>query len=90
MVQIQQKLCTQTIDLPEAGRTTYTLTEDILPTGERCYSISIVLDSPAGTESRTVRDVTGDRELALRLFWMLCRGTVTPCTLTEVLPELLP
>jgi len=89
-VQTQHKLCTQTIDLPEAGRTTYTLLEDILPCGEYCYSISIHLDGPQGIECRTVRDITGSRELALHMFWMICRGTVTPCTLTEVLSDLLP
>jgi len=89
-VQTQRKLCTQTMDLPEIGQTTYILLEDLLPNGERYYSISVRLDGLLGSESRTVRDVTGNRQLALHLFWMICRGTVTPCALTEVLSELLP
>lgn len=89
-VQTQHKLCTQTIDLPEIGRTTYILLEDILPCGERYYSITVQLDGPLGSECRTVRDITGDRDLALHMFWMICRGTVTPCTLTDVLSDLLP
>ena len=92
MIQVhtQHKLCTKTIDLPQLGRITYILLEDSLPCGERYYSITIQLDGSRRRESRTVQDITGDRELALHLFWMLCRGTVTPCTLTEVLSDLLP
>ncbi|MBQ8642994.1 MAG: hypothetical protein IJ480_12355 [Clostridia bacterium] len=91
--QIQQKLCTQTVFLPEIGRITYILTEDTLPNGEHCYSITVQYtdSSPSNTilESRTVRDVTADRHTAFCLFWQVCRGTVTPCTLTEVLSDLL-
>lgn len=89
-IQTQRKLCTQTLDLSEAGRTTYILLEDILPNGERYYSITVELVGPKGCECRTVRDITGNRQFAMRLFWMICRGTVTPCTLTEVLSDLLP
>lgn len=89
LVQTQHKLCTQTIDLPDVGRTTYILLEDLLPNGERCYSITVQLEGTLGIERCTVQDITGNRQLALQLFWKICRGTVTPCTLTEVLSDLL-
>lgn len=89
--QLQQKVCTQTIHIPDIGTTVYLLLEDILPNGLRHYSLTVKLTkTDHQQEECTVRDVTTDRQLALQLFWQLCRGTVTPCTLTEVLAELLP
>ena len=89
-IQIQRKLCTQTIDLPEIGRITYLLLEDILPSGEHYYSITVELAGTLQHDCRSVQNITCNRQLALRMFWMICRGTVTPCTLTDVLSDLLP
>lgn len=87
--QTQQKVCIHTLHLPDIGKLTYTLLEDFLPNGDRYYSMSISLEGSAGTEKCSVRDITGNRQFAIRLFQMICRGTVTPCTLTEVLEDLL-
>lgn len=89
--QLQQKVCTQTINIPCVGTIVYILLEDTLPNGLRYYSIAVKLTKiNHQQEESTVQNVTTDRQLALQLFWQLCRGTVTPCTLTEVLAELLP
>ena len=89
-LQTHQTLCTQTRFLPLLGKTVYILTEDPLPGGESQYAITIQCDNSTLEPQRTVRDITTDRSLALSLFWKICRGSVTPCTLTEVLSELLP
>lgn len=89
-IQLQHKLCTQTIELPEIGRITYTLLEVILPSGERYYSITVEMNGPLHRECSSVPNITCNRQLALRMFWMVCRGTVTPCTLTDILSDLLP
>lgn len=89
--QLQQKVCTQTINIPNVGTTVYTLLEDTLPNGLQYYSLQIKLTNmELQQEENTVRNVTTDRQFALQLFWQLCRGNVTPCTLTEVLTELIP
>ncbi|MBE6613918.1 MAG: hypothetical protein E7631_01255 [Ruminococcaceae bacterium] len=93
-IQLQQKLCTQTLLIPEVGILTYILTEDTLPDGVRYYSVTVQITDPCREtivlDKRTVRDITCDRDLAFCLFWKICRGKVTPCTLLEVLSDLLP
>lgn len=89
-MQTQKRLCTQTMDIQNVGRATTTLLEDVLPNGLRQYSITVQLSSDHGVEERTVSNVTTDKPFAMELFWQICRGTVTPCTLTEVLSELIP
>lgn len=89
-LQTHHTLCSQIRFLPKVGRIVYILTEDLLPGGEAQYSITIECDAEALEARRTVRDITTDRDFALSLFWKICRGTVTPYTLTEVLSELLP
>jgi len=88
--QKQQLLCRQHRFLEETGRLTYSLTEDTLPDGGSYYSITIDCAGDALLDHRTVRNFTTDRQEALRIFWQLCRGTVTPYGLLEILPELLP
>lgn len=89
--QLQQKVCTQTINIPNVGTTVYTLLEDTLPNGLQYYSLQVKLTNmDLQQEENTVRNVTTDRQFALQLFWQLCRGNVTPCALTEVLAELIP
>lgn len=92
MLQMQtpQKLCTQTIDVPDVGKTTTILWEDTMPNGSRQYSIAVHLQNDHVQEERTVRDVTTNKQFAMQLFWQICRGTVTPCSLAEVLSELIP
>ncbi len=81
----------QTLFLPEAGQLTYLLLEEPLAGGERTYAITVrCTGENAFAESRTIRDITTNRDLALRLFWQVCRGQVTPYGLLDVLPELLP
>lgn len=89
-MQTQKRLCTQTMDIQNVGRATTTLLEDVLPNGLRQYSITVQLSSDHGVEERTVSNVTTDKPFAMELFWQICRGTVTPCALTEVLSELIP
>ena len=89
-MQTQKRLCTQTMDIQNVGRATTTLLEDVLPNGLRQYSITVQLSSDHGVEERTVSNVTTNKPFAMELFWQICRGTVTPCTLTEVLSELIP
>lgn len=88
--QTQKKLCSQTIHAPDIGRITTTLLEDTLPDGLQQYSITVQLCSNASLEEHTVPNVTTNKQFAMQLFWQICRGTVTPCTLTEVLSELIP
>ncbi len=57
---------------------------------ERSYfSIAVVLFSEAdgGEDARLIEDITGDTELAHSLFRLIVDGTVTPCTLTDVLED---
>ncbi len=89
-MQTQKRLCTQTMDIPNVGRTTTTLLEDTLPNGLRQYSITVQLSSDHGLEERTVPNVTTNKQFAMELFWQICRGTVTPCALIEVLSEMIP
>lgn len=88
--QTQQILCTQTHDIPDIGKATSMLLEDTLPNGMREYSITVRLCNDHGQEERTVHNVTTDRQFAMKLFWQICRGEVTPCALCEVLAELIP
>ncbi len=86
-----REICQQTITLPEVGDVTYLLWEEILSTGEKAYAITI--RCPAGKvfmDAKTVRDITTDRDLALRIFWQICRGKTTPWGLLDLIPELLP
>ncbi len=86
-----RELCTQTQYLPEAGQFTYSLLEETLSGGELAYAITVRCEGEGAlSECRTVRSITTNRDLALRLFWQVCRGQVTPWGLLDVLPELLP
>jgi len=89
-LQTHKALCAQTRFLPRVGETTYTLIEDILPGGERFYSLSIRCSGDALEKYREIQNITADKSFALTLFWKICRGGVTPCALAEILPELLP
>lgn len=51
------------------------------------YSVYAVITESG--ECATVHDITSDKEKALFMFGMICRGTVTPCCLTEVAEDLI-
>ncbi len=86
-----RELCTQTQYLPEVGQLTYSLLEEPRIGGERAYAITVRCNGAgAFSACRTIRDITTNRNLALRLFWQVCRGHVTPYGLLDILPELLP
>ncbi len=54
------------------------------------YSVGVTLyDRDGQNDAALVTDVTGNDEEAAALFQKLVDGTVTPCTLTDVLEDLL-
>ncbi len=55
-----------------------------------CYSIAVSLfrDGKAD-DMRLVEDVTRDQKTAQSLFYRITDGTVTPCTLCDMLEDLL-
>jgi len=84
----QRQICIRKIELYEVGMLTYTLWETELPDG-RQYGMTVSLQGALGYEKKSIQDITTDKQQALNLFWKISRGTVTPCTLAEVLSELL-
>ncbi len=86
-----REICVQSVFLPEVGQVSYVLFEEPIGGGERAYAITVRCSGGgAWAESQTVRDITTDRDLALRIFWQVCRGQVTPWGLMDLIPELLP
>lgn len=76
---------------PQEG---FTLITTLLETEEESrthYSISVALftKDPCGTDARLIRDITGERGTAESLFRLITDGTVTPCTLPDVLEDAL-
>ena len=57
--------------------------------GEHAYSIAVRISSPGYADSAFACDVTRSRTRAVRLFDAVTRGLVTPCTLFDVLEDLL-
>ncbi len=55
------------------------------------FSIAVTAftDDPAKNESRLIENITADTKKATELFHLIVEGTVTPCTLTDVLEDLL-
>ncbi len=84
-----RNICVQTIQLEPHGICTYTLTEENMPVCGKSYRITVTLDNANLHYTESVRDVTTISEIALRLFWKICRGHVTPLTLRDVLMDLL-
>lgn len=55
-----------------------------------CYSIAVSLFRDGESEDmRLIEDFTRDPETAVSLFLQITAGTVTPCTLCDVLEDLL-
>lgn len=84
-----RNLCVQTIQLEPFGFCTYTLTEEDIPVYGKSYRITVTLDNANMHITESVRDVTTITDFALRLFWKVCRGHVTPLTLRDVLTDLI-
>lgn len=84
-----RNLCVQTQQLETIGICTYTLTEENMAVCGKSYRITVTLDSANLHITESVRDVTTLPDIALRLFWKICRGHVTPMTLRDVLTDLL-
>lgn len=84
-----RNLCVQTQQLEPIGICTYTLTEENMPVCGKSYRITVTLDNANLHFTESVRDVTTILDIALRLFWKVCRGHVTPMTLRDVLMDLL-
>lgn len=53
------------------------------------YSVSVSIRKDSYFDEKTAFDITRIRQKALWIFNMLWKNTVTPCTLIEVLEELL-
>lgn len=53
------------------------------------YSVSVSIRKDSYFDEKTAYDITRIRQKALWIFDMLWKNTVTPCTLTDVLEELL-
>ncbi len=53
------------------------------------YSLSVLLESSDGDERADIPDLTRDLSEANRLFDLVSGGRVTPCTLRDVLEDLL-
>lgn len=84
-----RNVCVQTIHLEQLGTCTYTLTEEDTPVYGSSYRITVTLDSGVYRQTESVRDVTTIYPFAMRLFWKICRGHVTPTTLRDVISDLL-
>ena len=76
-------------DAAAAGyRLSYRLEEILLRRG-KSYDIAVRIESEEGAEAKTIHDVSRDRTEAERLFRAVADGLVTPCTLRDVLEDLL-
>ena len=69
-------------------RLTYRLEEIPLRRGVS-YAIAVRIDTDNGTEDAAVHDVSRNRAEAKALFHVIVKGLVTPCTLADVLEDLL-
>ena len=71
-------------------RLTYTLfTSTADYDGRKCYSLTVTAETDDEITSSTAHDITRRRKGAIRYFRMITRGLVTPCTLFDVLENIL-
>ena len=54
-----------------------------------CYSVSVTVTCGSESESAYAFDITGIRDCAESIFDTVCAGTVTPCTLYDILEDML-
>lgn len=74
----------------EEMKLTYTLFRSLRKSSGRfVYSLSVQLSSNGKSESSFVYDITRTRSRADELFTIICEGTVTPCTLSDILEDIL-
>ena len=68
----------------------YELIEEVPVSGRTAYAILARIVYLNGRQNEClVHDITSDKAVALAFYHKIIRGTVTPCTLTEVLSDLL-
>ncbi|MBQ7921121.1 MAG: hypothetical protein IJ325_00895 [Clostridia bacterium] len=68
----------------------YELIEEVLPDNRITYALFVRLSYSDGKQKEClVQDITSDKDLATVLYHKILCGSVTPCTLTEVLSDLL-
>ena len=55
------------------------------------FSIAVILytENAENTDSRLIRNITSDPKQASEIFRKIADGTVTPCTVSDVLEDLL-
>lgn len=53
------------------------------------FSVTVTIRKGSYIDEKTAFDITRNRQKALWIFDMLWKNNVTPCTLTEVLEDLL-
>ena len=70
-------------------RLTYDLFQRELPRGGHSYSIGVSIVGGRVPDRALARDVARTRSRALSLFAKICEGLVTPCTLFDVLEDML-
>lgn len=76
--------------LPGVGEVSYRLCAERGRRGApEEYGIGVSLRTEAGEESRYIPSVTTDRAFASRIFRAILLGEVTPCTLEDVILDLL-
>lgn len=72
----------------------YSLEYDLLKSvfkvrGRYLYSISVSISDGVVSETKLAHDITRLRRRALEIFDIFTRNTVTPCTLFEILSDIL-
>ena len=53
------------------------------------YSITVRKETASGTEEACAYDISSIRNRAVEMFHLVVRGKVTPCTLTDVIEDML-
>ena len=54
------------------------------------YSLCVIASGKGGsTDFRMIHDITGNARKAERIFHTIARGAVTPCTLADVLEDMI-
>ncbi len=57
-------------------------------TGNAIYSLNVTADDICGYDEESVPFISHSKEEAERIFEILCRGCVTPCTLCDILDDM--
>jgi len=71
-------------------RLDYILHETEIPTEKRkSYSISVHKQTSSAVEEACAADISSIRSVAVDLFDLIAAGTVTPCTLLDIVEDLL-